>query len=43
MKSKEKNSGNDTNGRYLMSGHAKTHTIVINLDDKTRFSDEITV
>lgn len=40
---KDKSSGTDTNGRYLMSGHAKTHTIVINLDDKSRFTDEITV
>lgn len=37
-----KNSG-DSNGRYLMSGHARTHSIVINLDDKSRFTDEITV
>lgn len=40
---KDKNSGTDTNGRYLMSGHAKTHTIVINLDDKGRFADELSV
>lgn len=34
----------DTNGsRHLMSGHARTHSIVINLDDKSRFTDEITV
>ncbi|CAG9828507.1 unnamed protein product [Diabrotica balteata] len=38
-----KNSGSDSNGRYLMSGHARTHSIVINLDDKSRFTDEITV
>ncbi|KAG5883758.1 hypothetical protein JTB14_027278 [Gonioctena quinquepunctata] len=38
-----KASGPDTNGRYLMSGHARTHSIVINLDDKSRFTDEITV
>ncbi|XP_014217479.1 probable G-protein coupled receptor CG31760 isoform X2 [Copidosoma floridanum] len=25
------------------SGHARTHAIVINLDDKTRFSEEVTV
>lgn len=42
-KCKDKNSGADTNGRYLMSGHAKTHNIVINLDDKSRFTDEISV
>ncbi|KAJ8926808.1 hypothetical protein NQ314_020654, partial [Rhamnusium bicolor] len=36
-------SGGDNNGRYLMSGHARTHSIVINLDDKSRFTDEITV
>lgn len=33
----------DSNGRHLMSGHARTHSIVINLDDKSRFTDEITV
>ncbi|KAJ8916453.1 hypothetical protein NQ315_014670 [Exocentrus adspersus] len=33
----------DNNGKYLMSGHARTHSIVINLDDKSRFTDEITV
>lgn len=43
-KNKEvKSSGADSNGRYLMSGHARTHSIVINLDDKSRFTDEITV
>ncbi|KAJ8953227.1 hypothetical protein NQ318_015806, partial [Aromia moschata] len=43
-KSKEvKNSGTDSNGRQLMSGHARTHSIIINLDDKSRFTDEITV
>ncbi|CAG9816617.1 unnamed protein product [Phaedon cochleariae] len=36
-------SATDSNGRYLMSGHARTHSIVINLDDKSRFTDEITV
>ncbi|KAJ8971377.1 hypothetical protein NQ317_008966, partial [Molorchus minor] len=36
-------SSTDTNGRYLMSGHARTHSIIINLDDKSRFTDEITV
>lgn len=25
------------------SGHARTHAIVINLDDKSRFSEEVTV
>ncbi|CAH1158353.1 unnamed protein product [Phyllotreta striolata] len=43
VKVKDGKSGNDTNGRYLMSGHARTHSIVINLDDKSRFTDEITV
>ena len=27
----------------LHSGHAKTHSIVINLDDNSRFTDEVTV
>lgn len=43
VKIKEAKPGNDSNGRYLMSGHARTHSIVINLDDKSRFTDEITV
>ncbi|XP_056645240.1 probable G-protein coupled receptor 158 [Diorhabda sublineata] len=43
VKYKEKPSATDSNGRYLMSGHARTHSIVINLDDKSRFTDEITV
>lgn len=29
--------------RGLRSGHARTHAIVINLDDKTRFTEEVTV
>ncbi|KAK9883007.1 hypothetical protein WA026_001220 [Henosepilachna vigintioctopunctata] len=33
----------DRNGRCLKSGHAKTHSIVINLDDKSRFTEEVTV
>lgn len=33
----------DQNGRYLKSGHARTHAIVINLDDKSRFTEEVTV
>lgn len=36
-------SGTDRNGRPLKSGHAKTHAIVINLDDKSRFTDEVAV
>lgn len=29
---------------YLIkSGHAKTHSIIINLDDKSRFTEEVTV
>lgn len=31
------------NGRVLKSGHARTHGIVINLDDKSRFTEEVTV
>lgn len=33
----------DRNGRHLKSGHARTHAIVINLDDKSRFTEEVTV
>ncbi|XP_046999597.1 probable G-protein coupled receptor CG31760 [Schistocerca americana] len=29
--------------RNLKSGHARTHAIVINLDDKNRFTEEVTV
>jgi G protein-coupled receptor 158 len=30
-------------GRGIRSGHARTHAIVINLDDKSRFTEEVTV
>lgn len=30
-------------GRLIKSGHARTHAIVINLDDKSRFTEEVTV
>lgn len=43
VKNNEVKNSNDSNGKYLMSGHANTHSIVINLDDKSRFTDEITV
>ncbi|KAF5270913.1 hypothetical protein FQA39_LY08294, partial [Lamprigera yunnana] len=33
----------DRNGRPLKSGHARTHSIVINLDDESRFTEEVTV
>lgn len=33
--------GVETN--QLRSGHARTHKIVINLDDKNRFTEEVTV
>lgn len=36
-----KNAG--SNNRSLKSGHARTHAIVINLDDKNRFTEEVTV
>lgn len=36
-------SPNSRNGRLLKSGHARTHAIVINLDDKSRFTEEVTV
>lgn len=36
-----KNAG--SNNRNLKSGHARTHAIIINLDDKNRFTEEVTV
>jgi hypothetical protein len=33
----------ESNNRNLKSGHAKTHAIVINLDDKNCFTEEVTV
>lgn len=43
--SSEAASPNNTgsNNRNLKSGHARTHAIVINLDDKNRFTEEVTV
>ena len=29
--------------QQMRSGHAKTHAIVINLDDRNRFTEEVTV
>ncbi|CAH0562368.1 unnamed protein product [Brassicogethes aeneus] len=43
LKSKEESPVADRNGKYLKSGHARTHAIVINLDDKSRFTEEVTV
>lgn len=43
MELKNRDHNNDRNGRVLKSGHAKTHSIVINLDDKSRFTEEVTV
>lgn len=40
---KDSPSSADRNSRYLKSGHARTHAIVINLDDKSRFTEEVTV
>lgn len=40
---KDSPSSSDRNSRYLKSGHARTHAIVINLDDKSRFTEEVTV
>ncbi|XP_045478529.1 probable G-protein coupled receptor 158 [Harmonia axyridis] len=40
---KSSSPNSDRNGRCLKSGHAKTHSIVINLDDKSRFTEEVTV
>lgn len=36
-----KNAG--SSNRNLKSGHARTHAIIINLDDKNRFTEEVTV
>jgi G protein-coupled receptor 158 len=36
-------SNTGSNNRNLKSGHARTHAIVINLDDKNRFTEEVTV
>lgn len=33
----------DTSPRQLKSGHSRTRAIVINLDDKNRFTEEVTV
>ncbi|KAK5639554.1 hypothetical protein RI129_012046, partial [Pyrocoelia pectoralis] len=43
LKNREDRTDTDRNGRPLKSGHAKTHAIVINLDDKSRFTEEVTV
>ena len=45
LKSREERGDNiaNKNGRLLKSGHARTHAIVINLDDKSRFTEEVTV
>lgn len=43
-KSEVKSSGSSTETvRGVRSGHARTHAIVINLDDKSRFTEEVTV
>lgn len=42
----EKDNSKDTDSKDKSrgkSGHARTHAIVINLDDKSRFSEEVTV
>lgn len=39
----DRGDNNSRNGRLLKSGHARTHGIVINLDDKSRFTEEVTV
>lgn len=41
-----KDNGKETDAKdksRSKSGHARTHAIVINLDDKSRFSEEVTV
>ncbi|KAG8316793.1 hypothetical protein J6590_041213 [Homalodisca vitripennis] len=42
-KHKERSPQHSTESNQLRSGHARTHTIVINLDDKNRFTEEVTV
>lgn len=41
VESNQNNQSNQSN--QLRSGHARTHKIVINLDDKNRFTEEVTV
>lgn len=41
--SQSSSEGASPNNRNLKSGHARTHAIVINLDDKNRFTEEVTV
>ncbi|XP_044742072.1 probable G-protein coupled receptor CG31760 [Chrysoperla carnea] len=41
--SKNNATTNSKSNRILKSGHARTHAIVINLDDKSRFTEEVTV
>ncbi|XP_022901196.1 metabotropic glycine receptor isoform X2 [Onthophagus taurus] len=40
---KTESPSSNRNGRLLKSGHARTHAIVINLDDKSHFTEEVTV
>lgn len=35
--------GSSSGKKQIKSGHARTHAIVINLDDKSRFTEEVTV
>lgn len=43
-RSPQHHESNQTNqANQLRSGHARTHKIVINLDDKNRFTEEVTV
>lgn len=42
-KHKERSPQHSNESNQLRSGHARTHTIVINLDDKNRFTEEVTV
>lgn len=37
------NEAGKSHSYLIKSGHAKTHSIVINLDDKSRFTEEVTV
>lgn len=42
-KSNGNGEGHGKGDRVIKSGHAHTHDIVINLDDKIRYSEEVTV
>lgn len=43
VKSEQKSPGSTETIKGVRSGHARTHAIIINLDDKSRFTEEVTV